>query len=1167
MASPSDKAQNAYIDNDLTFNVNGTAYDNVTGFKFVDRLNQLPYFEMQFVDVKTSNTDILVNKDVMLLAGEVLLFPKMTIRKRKPKSHLFLDISGYAAAENNMLDILTDTTAAADSDSQAGRPQYIGVDIDTIVSEQIADVSGVTVNINNLPTPITIRGENDNVLSLLAGVSTVGKAEWWSSYGDVTADYPYSSNYFNMAQKRRSGRGGSIYATDGNTLMLFHCNTGSGTTLVDSSGNSDDGAFKGAGEPAWSTDSKFGAYCLHFDGSNDYVNAGTALNTETAYSVEMWFKLDADFDSDNATDQYLCSNFGATVKGLELYLDASDGRMLYQVSGVDTIHSDQVAWNNTTWYHVVITGSSAGMKMYINGIEQNETSTSDASDIDDSDNLYIGCKDDLTASFDGKLDEIRVSDSVRTTFSSTEEFNISGTSQNINPTSREQDWDSMANIVKVFGYGDGINQLESYNFHATSVRTFLTAALTATGTTATVNNASAFDATGNVWIGCEKCAYTGKTATSFTGLTRGGAFVGNVSAAYAHKARSPVYDAQYTAAASQSTGNGSSINSNGSKSKSFTDKTVVDQSSLDIMTEGILNERKGITTSYDPPERILFEPVDYTNFLRNVQTGDEIKITDSDAGLSGYYRVYGIKLENKEGLVTTEVEVSNTTLNLTSEIAKSTDAQTNLSKYMQGATNIFVVNETDNVEESTDIVIDDFEDNWDHWTCNRGDALVGVQEAVIVHDGSSSVKLGIDASKSGKDYARWNNITDTHDISSYVGTSSGDPKTGIIKFWVYFNTTDYLLNSNSTLGLVFGHNISNYYLYVIPYSEISSSADGSWYQIVINLTDWDQTNGTVDWTAIDFIRIGIYSVVSNTHDYIMYVDQMVLDGASVGESGPVDLFFQIPNDTIAINNIKLSYRNEKPRVWSNISANNSLTSQQTAATDDSVALDETTTNWQDVTTIGSSDSHFTSVYSAIALANYDYGTTVTIKYFNWRLYDGTTYYPDSSGVRETAGGKRDHTHGGGTGPVDPNVTWIAGHGMFLLAPKSTDGATWKLQVKINSTTNLNTCTAMYSYQSISNHTHDISYDIVEKPYTTSDMRIFTTDDSDGTPVWTERTTDIETDLGAALNAADEEVENDIDITEYFSGTGWKGVRIVTDGNSRHRAQIMGKVYIDSRTKS
>ena len=68
--------------------------------------------------------------------------------------------------------------------------------------------------------------------------------------------------------------------------------------------------------------------------------------------------------------------------------------------------------------------------------------------------------------------------------------------------------------------------------------THLTADLTGTATTATVADTSALAASGSVWIGAERVEYTGKTATTLTGLTRAGN-----GYAYPHRAGTTVSDA------------------------------------------------------------------------------------------------------------------------------------------------------------------------------------------------------------------------------------------------------------------------------------------------------------------------------------------------------------------------------------------------------------------------------------------------------------------------------------------------------------------------------------------------------------------------------------------------------------------------------------------------
>ena len=63
--------------------------------------------------------------------------------------------------------------------------------------------------------------------------------------------------------------------------------------------------------------------------------------------------------------------------------------------------------------------------------------------------------------------------------------------------------------------------LSRYFSRSPTATTALSAAITATETTIAVDDTTGFDAAGIAWCGTEAFSYTGKTATSFTGVTRG----------------------------------------------------------------------------------------------------------------------------------------------------------------------------------------------------------------------------------------------------------------------------------------------------------------------------------------------------------------------------------------------------------------------------------------------------------------------------------------------------------------------------------------------------------------------------------------------------------------------------------------------------------------------
>lgn len=635
--------------------------------------------------------------------------------------------------------------------------------------------------------------------------------------------------------------------------------------------------------------------------------------------------------------------------------------------------------------------------------------------------------------------------------SATISLNISGANQNCEYSEKKVRFDLLKNSIKCYGYGDGINQLESKLYHATSVRTRLASNVTDSQNTLPLVDASGFGASGSVWVGCEKCSYTGKSTNTLTGVTRGVAFEGNVKKAYAHSVNSPVYDAQYTESSPQSSGAGSSINTHGIKMDSFEAREIIDQSTLDIITEKILLERKGKqSNSYSPPESILVYPEDYVWALENISVGDEISINDSEAGLSGKYRVYGMNFLNDYGNVSLEFEVSNATQNVLKEIKEDADKGIVLSKYMQGATNIFSINETDNVESGTD---------------------------------------------------------------------------------------DYL-------GLT--------------------------------------------------------------------------------------MFFNIPEDAVAINSVKLSYRNEAPKTWSSntssgggstsgsgggstvtsgsgggttaTSGSNSESTMQSGSSSFLSSISTNTTSWQDVTTLTATTSAYSIVSCAcsiqLASTNSEYDSNpMNSDYIAYRLYDGSSYYPNSNGIRIPLnfGWSHHHYDSGSSGgyvhgtPLTTGTSFFANGAGAIIYPKNTSGKTVKLQVALNRSISSSYAYINYAYQVLSNHTHDvtlsnhthsvtvanhthstpnhthtIAYDLAQQTYTTTDIRIWTTDDASGTPTWTERTSDIETVLGRALSSGNNQSEIDLSLTSYFGSTGWKGIKITTNGNSRIKGQVIVKCYIQSR---
>ena len=169
--------------------------------------------------------------------------------------------------------------------------------------------------------------------------------------------------------------------------------------------------------------------------------------------------------------------------------------------------------------------------------------------------------------------------------------------------SRKKDVDSVYNVVRVFGYGDGLNQIMSESFAATSNRATLSAEISATVHSLTVNeDISGFPASGDLRCGREwiKYAYKNNGTKTFSGLTRGRIPGTNPPSdnpyyidAYAHKKGAEVIDLQYsdngfpTKATAES---GSSINIYGLKENTYPDQSIVHQSTVDLLAQRLVSK-------------------------------------------------------------------------------------------------------------------------------------------------------------------------------------------------------------------------------------------------------------------------------------------------------------------------------------------------------------------------------------------------------------------------------------------------------------------------------------------------------------------------------------------------------------------------------------------------
>ena len=213
-----------------------------------------------------------------------------------------------------------------------------------------------------------------------------------------------------------------LQETDANTVALWHFEeeTGSSDYLKDSSGDDNNGTPSGASF----TLGKIGK-AREFNGTSEYIDVGNETNFDfertDPFSIEGWI-------SKNGTDSEVLFSkmYASPWTGYELLTATNEVRL--QI--INTWTSNAIACDTPagsypsdgTWFHVAATyngnESSSGVNIYINGVNQvlgcPYTSVS-ATILNDYD-PRIGARASATPSlyFDGKIDELRISDSVRT---------------------------------------------------------------------------------------------------------------------------------------------------------------------------------------------------------------------------------------------------------------------------------------------------------------------------------------------------------------------------------------------------------------------------------------------------------------------------------------------------------------------------------------------------------------------------------------------------------------------------------------------------------------------------------------------------------------------------------------------------------------------------------
>jgi hypothetical protein len=160
--------------------------------------------------------------------------------------------------------------------------------------------------------------------------------------------------------------------------------------------------------------SKFGGSSYLGDGTGDYLTVGTQTLGNFGsgdFTVECWVRS-------NSPNNYLTImshgwNFSNTNKSWWLYQDISNKIGFRFYNGTTDIDLQTSNTITTAWHHIAVVGTSSTIKIYMDGVERASVSRSTIAS--NTYNSWIGAMDTGYNSWNGYIDEFRISNSARYT--------------------------------------------------------------------------------------------------------------------------------------------------------------------------------------------------------------------------------------------------------------------------------------------------------------------------------------------------------------------------------------------------------------------------------------------------------------------------------------------------------------------------------------------------------------------------------------------------------------------------------------------------------------------------------------------------------------------------------------------------------------------------------
>jgi hypothetical protein len=238
----------------------------------------------------------------------------------------------------------------------------------------------------------------------------------WNSTGATNGAHQLSARARDAAGNLTTSTAVSVTvsnAAPANLVAAYNFNEGSGTTLIDRTGNGRTGTLSG---PTWTTSGKFGG-ALSFDGINDSVTVAdaNALDLTTGMTLEAWVFPTASGGGswrnvlikqrNNGEVYNLYANTDTNVPSVYIVRSGS-GNPVLDARGAAAIQPN-------VWTHLAATFDGTTLRLYVNGLEVGTRAIS-GSILTSTGVLRIGGNSVWGEYFQGRIDEIRIFNKART---------------------------------------------------------------------------------------------------------------------------------------------------------------------------------------------------------------------------------------------------------------------------------------------------------------------------------------------------------------------------------------------------------------------------------------------------------------------------------------------------------------------------------------------------------------------------------------------------------------------------------------------------------------------------------------------------------------------------------------------------------------------------------